>query len=196
MGYANGEGIKIDNSLAYASGEIHISSNMIRSGGGSGIKGIVNGAFPVSPFLKISNNIIYDFTTSYAIYGTVGYSSAVFNNTISNSWTCFFVYNDDNSSIGTMKNNITQNCIGYELNSGSWNTLSNYNISSDTTAPGANSKKSTTVSFIDSANKDFRLASSDTAAKNAGADLSGDANLAVTTDIAGNLRPTGAGAVD
>ena len=32
--------------------------------------------------------------------------------------------------------------------------------------------------------------------KNAGADLSADANLAVTTDVEGYLRPTGAGAVD
>ena len=188
IGAANYSGIRIDNSLASMSGDIHISSNIIRSGGSGGIKGIVNGAFPVSPFLKIWNNIVYDFTTSYAIYGTVGWYSAVFNNTLYNSWTCFFVYNDGNPSIGTMKNNITQNCIGFELNSGGWNALSNYNISSDNTAPGVNSKRSTTVSFIDAANSDFHLASSDTAAKNAGADLNADANLKFIKDIEGDSR--------
>ena len=49
---------------------------------------------------------------------------------------------------------------------------------------------------MDAVNKDFRLAAGDTTAKNAGADLSADANLAVTTDVEGYLRPTGAGAVD
>ena len=63
-------------------------------------------------------------------------------------------------------------------------------------SPSYRSGLSTTVSFVSTSTKDFHLASADTAAKNAGADLSADANLAVTTDVEGYLRPTGAGVVD
>ena len=49
-------------------------------------------------------------------------------------------------------------------------------------------KVSQTISFADSANKDFHLSSSDTSAKDAGADLSADANLAFSTDIDSTTR--------
>ncbi|KKP84865.1 MAG: MSHA biogenesis protein MshQ, partial [Candidatus Moranbacteria bacterium GW2011_GWF2_35_54] len=78
----------------------------------------------------------------------------------------------------------------FDVNGGSWNASSSNNISSDGTAPGTNSKISQTVQFVDTANGDLHLSPTDTAARNAGADLSADANLPVITDIDGEERKT------
>lgn len=86
-----------------------------------------------------------------------------------------------------LKNNLVQGTTdGYAA---CYATGSDNNISSgDADAPGANSKNSTNVSFADAANKDFHLSPFDTAAKNAGADLSADSNFAFNTDTDGQTR--------
>lgn len=60
-------------------------------------------------------------------------------------------------------------------------------LTQDTSAPGT-SLDSKTVSFQDAANWDYHLASGDTAAKDAGTDLSADANWAFSTDGDGATR--------
>jgi hypothetical protein len=60
-------------------------------------------------------------------------------------------------------------------------------LTQDTSAPGT-TLDSKTVSFVDATNWDYHLASGDTAAKDAGTDLSGDANWAFSTDADGSTR--------
>jgi len=147
------------------------------------------------------NNIIYN--------GEAGYAGIYLKS--ESSSTSFFVYNNTvyncglgiwrEGSTGTIhvyaKNNLTQNCAsgGY---SGTFEATSVNNLSSDGTSPntggtdcGGHSCLNQTVNFVDAANSDFHLSPSDTAAKNAGADLSADAALPFSTDIDGDTRKSG-----
>jgi hypothetical protein len=73
-------------------------------------------------------------------------------------------------TLGTILiNNIVQNCT--EGFSSPNNALSDYNISDlALDAPGANSKNSATVIFVNAASENFHLSSSDTTARGAGTD--------------------------
>ncbi|MFA6183742.1 MAG: hypothetical protein WC682_01415 [Parcubacteria group bacterium] len=139
--------------------------------------------------VKIYNNIVYDFSGSSlsgiginAVKGTRTYY--IYNNTVYNI--VGYGINNYSAAAVVAKNNIVQNCTdGYV---GTF-TSSDYNISdiaADNTG-GAHDKQAT-VAFADTANKDFHLAPTDTAAKNSGVDLSADANLPITTDIDGQTR--------
>jgi hypothetical protein len=149
--------------------------------------------YAAGPGNKIFNNIIYDFKYSgIADSGATG-EVDIYNNTVVNSTYCFWM----GSGVSALaKNNIAQNCTGGFANT--FASGSDYNISNEAVygAPGAHSKTSTIVAFVDANNKDFHLASTDTAAKNSGADLAADTNLAITNDIDGSTRPTGANVVD
>jgi hypothetical protein len=132
---------------------------------------------------RISNNIIYGASNGLYIDTSPAVISYVFNNTVYNmTGKCY--WSSNNSAL--FKNNIAQSCgDGFNGSAGG----SNYNISDlATDAPGANSKNLITVSFVDATNKDFHLAFNDTSAKNAGVDLSADANLPIATDIDGDAR--------
>lgn len=66
------------------------------------------------------------------------------------------------------------------------------NLTSDASAVGASSVTSTTLTFVDKASDDFHLASSDTAAINAGADLSADVpSLMLSVNDADNVARSG-----
>ncbi|HLN18807.1 MAG TPA: hypothetical protein VK255_01390, partial [Patescibacteria group bacterium] len=140
---------------------------------------------------NINNNIIYsssgDIGNGIEFLSSVSGNQYVYNNTISGVYTAFIgkVSSADNL---VLKNNIAQctdtSCYWYSFGTSSTNNLSNR----ASNAPGQNPQDSKTVSFVDSANKDFHLATSDTAAKNSGADLSADTNLAFSTDIDGETR--------
>ena len=92
------------------------------------------------------------------------------------------------SNLVRIKNCIAQDCTdGFN---GTFHSDSNYNLSDlSGDAPGANSRNSTTVTFVDEASDDFHLASNDAGARNYGTDLSADANLPFSDDIDGNTRP-------
>jgi len=65
------------------------------------------------------------------------------------------------------------NCIGEKNSSSTGDAFQSiaggdYNISNDSSAPGSNSIQNTTLTYVDRSNKDFHLASTDTAAINAG----------------------------
>ena len=134
---------------------------------------------------KIYNNIVYGFNYNSKGRGiSVPYVETalyVYNNT------CFGNYYGIVSAYSTViaKNNIANgNTVDY---SGSFDGSSVNNISQDTTSPNS-SYQSKSVSFADATNKDFHLAPTDTSAKDAGADLHADANLAFSTDIDGQTR--------
>lgn len=137
---------------------------------------------------KVWNNIIYDIVTSSASsmgisYNSMQWRSYIYNNTVINSYTCYEGFGANT----VVKNNIAQNCTdGFN---GTFESSSDYNISSlATDAPGSNSKNSTTVSFVDASGGDFHLSSSDTSAKDSGANLSSDSYVSFTTDIDGETR--------
>lgn len=123
----------------------------------------------------VLNTIIYDFneedqTDNAGIRLINGSSSGrvhVFNCTIYNCYTGIVDGYNDVRALNT----ICSNC-NTDFGSG-FNSSSDYNISSDTSAPGGNSTTSHTVSFNDSANDDFLVTTSDTAAPDGGTDLSG-----------------------
>jgi len=142
----------------------------------------------------ISNNIIYDFDGSPQSRGICADGDEVFihNNTIHR---CFVGISDGSpSDRGTVvKNNI---CIDAAYScyytGGSWDANSCNNLSDDTTAPGDASVHSVEPTFVDKANYNFHLASNDTNAKDAGADLDPDGSgfYNVEVDIDGDDRDT------
>ena len=87
------------------------------------------------------------------------------------------------------KNTIVQN-FDIAFSAESITDDSDYNISDDATAPGANSLNSTTVNFADAANGDFRLLTGSPGVDQ-GVDLSADPNYPFNTAIDGTLRPQG-----
>ena len=171
-----------------------MSHNIIRAN----VSGTAHDIFGIWSYLfasgtrvaRIWDNVIYDFKNgSQPIRGIWlgGGNNYVYNNTIYNSDSCFFT--GISSPENAFKNNIAQGCnTCYTLNSGGWDASSDYNISNDDTAPGAHSKKSTTVAFVDAPSGDFHLAAGDTAAKKAGENLFEDPGLAFSDDIDGEGR--------
>ncbi|EKD28113.1 MAG: hypothetical protein ACD_79C00424G0001, partial [uncultured bacterium] len=128
---------------------VYIESNIIKGGtAATAAYGIFSGDGSYNA--RIVNNIIYGFE-NYGIYSKWYCTPIVYNNTVSN---CGIGIGSASGNL-IAKNNIVQACTtGY---SSSFYSSSDYNLSSDATAPGANSKQTATVQFEDSANKDFRI---------------------------------------
>lgn len=78
------------------------------------------------------------------------------------------------------KNNLVQCTTGF---SGTMAAGSNYNASSDATAPGANSRQSQTFTFVNAGAYDYHLAAGDAGAKGFGTDLSADATYPISVDV-------------
>lgn len=146
---------------------------------------------------RIWNNIIYGWKTAGATTNEGGIffrptptagTGYFYNNTV---YKCEVGYK--RATIGTTVtcfNNIANRCAdGYN---GGFAAASDYNISnvsSDQPASGAHDKTNTTVSFTAPNAGDYSLQSGDTAAKNAGTDLSAAANLFFNTDAKLKIRP-------
>jgi len=137
------------------------------------------------------NNIIYNFTNSTGGYGMYNASNPTevyyYNNTV---YGCKYNFGYGRSGI-VYKNNISSNSITYNwVYSYLPSPTSTHNLSSDTTIPPFNTYYTEkVVGFVDENNNDFRLAYTDTEAKEKGTDLSLDAALPITEDIAGTTRP-------
>jgi|GEM_PF-2248730 len=136
----------------------------------------------------IWNNIIYNFKRdySYGIFMASSYPIFVcYNNTVIN---CYYgVYNEGVDQPTYCTNNLSSGSILSDF-TGTYDSDSDYNASSDTTAPGANSRTNQTFTFVDVANDDYHLDSTDTGAKDYGTDLSSDPYLSFTDDIDGETR--------
>ncbi|MDQ1284238.1 MAG: hypothetical protein QG620_586 [Patescibacteria group bacterium] len=175
-------------------GKLTVSNNLIQ-GNLSGTADYVWGILSDDPqqSLVVYNNIIYNWVNGsnhcYGMY-TDDHSAYIYNNTVYNS------YQGIRKSGGTVivKNNIVQSFNdGYSSSEGSFDAASDYNISdlaNDAPSPSYRTNQATTVTFADATNRDLHLATSDTFARNTGADLSADAYFAFTTDIDGHTRST------
>jgi len=130
------------------------------------------------------NNIIYDYakTTNAGIYSpyNTGHTYA-YHNTIENCTTGIIAGFEHLIA----KNNLVTNCTtGF---SGDFDSSSNYNVTTSSTAPGGNSKTSQTITYADADNDDFHTTDTDVQVANC---LYADAAIAVTTDIDGVARPS------
>ncbi|EKE19168.1 MAG: hypothetical protein ACD_9C00113G0001, partial [uncultured bacterium] len=201
--YLKIEGLQIDqmgNNAWYdgiivgsSSTNVSIYGNIIRySGTGDRANAIysLNNSLASSK-LYVYNNIMYGWVSGIAVGNFFDDSAFIYNNTIYNNVSCGI--NESNYYDVVAINNLSYNNGSFDYcTTGTvainYSNLSKNNLSEDSSAPGVNSKNSTTVSFVDVVNKDFHLSPADTSAKNAGADLSSDPNFAFTTDIDGQTR--------
>ena len=136
------------------------------------------------------NNIIYNIDNGSSGTGIRADQDScdeayIYNNTISD---CYSYGISTYGSVIVAKNNLVQNC-GTACFSGAFNSSSDYNASDDSSSTGgANDRTNQTFTFVDETNDNFHLAASDTGAKDAGVDLSSDANLSFSDDIDGEDR--------
>ncbi len=134
------------------------------------------------------NNIVYGFKIGSGwginVPAQLDASLYVYNNTV---YDCNHGFDTFYETPGTiLKNNIAQDCTaGFSPKN---NILSDYNISDLSDAPGAHSKNSAIVTFVNDASKNFHLSPLDTTARGAGTDLSSDSNLPFNDDIDGQTR--------
>jgi hypothetical protein len=167
-------------------GEIHFSHNLIHGNGSSSSSGIYN--YDCRGTLKIWNNVIYDVgEPGYTAGIQTGAGTAyIYNNTIVGVISGFAI-----RAGGTVivKNNLTES-PGDDFY-GSFYLGSNFNASSDDTAPGLNSRRNQTFTFVNRVAHDFHLAAADAGARNFGTDLSGDPFLPLLDDIDGDARSGG-----
>ena len=158
--------------------------------------GIVEWDDAAGSVMRIWNNIVYDFNSSVVDAGGINTNSSgvayTYNNTVYNNYRGI---GGDPDSIAI--NNIAYNNTDNYYNGNGFSASSTNNLSgpSQTDAPGSNPVNAATLNFVNAAGADFHLASGDTAAKNAGVNLTNDANLPFSTDIDGHNRPA-AGAWD
>lgn len=164
-----------------------ISHCLIHDAGSQGITHIAGSTGNV----KIWNTIIYGTATHGIEAQTVDYN--VYNVSIvdcatTGGFTAFL----RSGGTCTAKNCLVQNPNVAAGGANYGGTIGGTNnLAADTTAPGTSPQNSKTVTFAGAGSNNFKLSSSDTVAKDQGADLSADATIAVTDDIIGTARPQG-----
>ncbi len=180
-----GSAIKLINNVRY----VTIEGNLIHDPAPLNYGTTIGVANTGSGGFNVFNNIVYNVQYGICIDHNSGITSYIYNNVVYNSQ---YGYTHLGDTAAVFINNIGQVC-SYGCFATAALSGSDYNISSDAYTPGggAHSKINTTVSFVDAANKNFHLAPNDTAAKDAGRDLSADLYLAFNTDIDGQTRPIG-----
>ncbi|MDY7075303.1 MAG: right-handed parallel beta-helix repeat-containing protein [Chloroflexota bacterium] len=167
-------------------GDLRFSHNLIHGNGVNSSSGIYN--YTCRGTVRIWNNIIYDvgdpgYTAGIQI--DVG-SAYIYNNTIVDIISGYAI-----RAAGTVivKNNLTE-APGDDFY-GSFYPGSDFNASLDDTAPGFNSRREQTFTFVNRAGKDFHLAFADEGASNFGIDLSSDPYITILDDIDGETRSGG-----
>ena len=167
-------------------GEIHFSHNLIHGNGSHTGSGLYNYTFGGT--LKIWNNIIYSVgTPGYTAGIQIGAGSAyLYNNTIADIISGFAIRS---GGVVIAKNNLTD-APGADFY-GSFFPGSDFNASTDLSAPGLHSRHEQTFAFVNRPAKNFHLAAVDTGARNFGLDLSGDAALPLSDDIDQQVRSAG-----
>lgn len=148
--------------------------------------------------LVFYNNIMYRWPNTawiQGIYPGTCNSAIIYNNTFYKCWRGI----ESPGSHCLVINNVSMDCYNADF-SGTVAGSSDYNCSSDTSAPGANSLLSKTASNqftnVSAGSEDFHVKDNAADIYNAGQDLTSDANFAFNTDIDWQTRPTGAGTWD
>jgi hypothetical protein len=115
-------------------------------------------------------------------------ATLIYNNTVIGHYDgIYFSYSVKENRV---INNVSIDAVRNDFR-GSYHSVSNHNLSSDSTAPGSNSITEATVQFVDEDNDDFRLSLDDTSgAIDGGTDLSAEMDA---VDILGNTRPARTG---
>ncbi len=136
----------------------------------------------------IYNTLIYDLSNQ----AIMGYSNAfIYNVTAVNCGAGISKTSGQSSTTWTCRNVLVSGSAGADFEILSGSGAVSYCASSDATADdwgGAGNRINQTFTFVDAANKDFHLAAADAGARDFGADLSADPNLAFSTDIDGQTR--------
>lgn len=168
-------------------GEIHLSHNIIHGNRSYTGYGLLN--YDCRGVIKVWNNIIYDVGVSGSTAGIGSGAGTVYayNNTIVDIVNGFALRSDNGSILA--RNNLTE-APGNDFY-GSFYPGSDFNASTDATAPGLHSRRDQTFTFVNRAGKNFHLASTDAGARNYGRDLTGDPFITIVDDVDGNLRVGG-----
>ncbi len=164
-------------------GEIHLSHNLIHGDGATSANGIYN--YTCEGALKIWNNVIYDVGApgyTAGIHNGAG-TAYVYNNTIVDLIAGFAIRSNGHV---VAQNNLTD-APGDDFY-GAFYPASDFNASSDDTAPGWHARHEQTFTFVDRPNHDYHLSPADAGANNYGADLSTDPVLPITDDVDGQAR--------
>ncbi|MCK5211341.1 right-handed parallel beta-helix repeat-containing protein, partial [Candidatus Parcubacteria bacterium] len=166
------------------SSNITISNNIVRSDNQANAYAISRGGLAGTDHYYVYNNIVYGFDTGIFMRSNTNSHGYIYNNTVYDN--NYGYYCEDGYVF--MRNNIANINTSLDFYDNGCNSASGYNISSDWTAPGSNSKTTTTVTFLDSTNNDFHLDTDDTAARDAGVALWYNATTSFSTDIDGTSR--------
>lgn len=140
---------------------------------------------------RIGNTVIYNFKTA----GATTHEGAVLFSSANGSIYCFnnTAYKCEQGYKHTTGFAYAKNCIanrsGADSYTGTWNAASTNNVTNSIDTPPGSNPRTGTVRFVSVAGNDFHILQTDTTAKDEGADLSAEANFAITTDIDGQARP-------
>ncbi len=167
-------------------GEIHFSHNLIHGNRTATGHGLHN--YDCRGMVKVWNNIIYDVGVAGSTAGIMnGVGTMIaYNNTVVDVVAGFAL----RSSGGILARNNLADAPGTDYY-GSFAAGSDFNASTDASAPGLHSRRNQTFVFANRAGKNFHLAATDTGARNYGLDLSADLHLPIADDIDGQTRSGG-----
>ncbi|MBN1536706.1 MAG: right-handed parallel beta-helix repeat-containing protein [Anaerolineales bacterium] len=167
-------------------GEIHFSHNLIHGNGTSTASGLMS--YSLGGTLYAWNNVIYGVGEPGYTAGiqTGGGTAYLYNNTIAGITSGFAIRS---GGVVVAKNNLTD-APGEDFY-GSYYPGSDFNASSDDSAPGFHSRLNQTFSFVNPSAGNYHLAASDGGARNYGLDLSHDPVNPIADDIDGVARSGG-----
>ena len=167
-------------------GDIRVSHNLIHGNGVDSGSGVF--IYDCDGASRIWNNIIYDVSGLGYLGGiqTSRGMTYVYNNTIVDLIAGFAIRS---GGAVVAKNNLTE-APGDDFY-GVFYPGTDFNASSDDTAPGLHSRRSQAFTLVNRPGDDFHLAATDAGARNYGTDLSSDAHIPITDDIDGDPRAGG-----
>ncbi len=182
-----------------ANADVRLYRNIIRGNAATSTHGISVGDVGASARVIVYDNIVYDFTGTgaSAIYWNdtnANLTMIVYNNTLKD---CSRGLERGSDSVEYVKNNIVDTTDAFYGTFPDDDTYNDYNFISENNssevAIGTHGGYNLTFSYEDESSDNFKLASSDTSAKDKGADLSSDSVFAFSEDIDGQGRGNGDG---
>jgi len=164
-------------------GEIHFSHNLIHGNGVNTASGLMS--YSLGGTLFAWNNVIYAVGEPGYTAGiqTGGGTAYLYNNTIAGITSGFAIRS---GGVVVAKNNLTD-APGTDFY-GSFYPGSDFNASSDDSAPGFHSRREQAYTFTNPAGGDYHLSAADAGARNYGLDLSHAAQMPIFDDLDGATR--------